>query len=412
MPDDMAQQAATPTPSHTWPGMPRQRDPVIFNASDEQDAEDWLSQYEIVSAHNKWDEADKLGYLHFYLAGVAQLWFNNHQADIPNWSSFKTRFAEVFGRPAVRKLRAEQRLRGRAQRSRETFTSYIEDVVDLCRRINPDMSDTDKIRHIMKGIEDDAFHMLVAKNPQTVAEVTQYCQSYDELRRQRISTRHPSFDTATTSALTVGAVSTEETSLMQQIQQFVREEVARQLSIVPYIPASAHTLTPTLRKAIEEQVSDALPSTYHHSPTSAPLTYAEVARRPSLSLPLGTDPARQANAFYAARPPVRPDPPPFHRPAPPSSNPWRTPDNRPICYSCRLPGHVARFCRRRDFRQGASEEGYGYYRTEPPQSSCSHPTSDTSSSNRRGFDRHRSPSPRRRSISPMVRRPPPVPAEN
>lgn len=87
--------------------MPRQRDPVIFNATDDQGAEDWLSQYEIVSAHNKWDDTDKLGYLNFYLAGVAQLWFNNHKADIPTWSSFKTRFAEVFGRPAVRKLRAD-----------------------------------------------------------------------------------------------------------------------------------------------------------------------------------------------------------------------------------------------------------------------------------------------------------------
>uniref|UniRef100_A0A131YNA3 Uncharacterized protein n=1 Tax=Rhipicephalus appendiculatus TaxID=34631 RepID=A0A131YNA3_RHIAP len=69
-------------------------------------------------------------------------------------------------------------------------------------------------------------------------------------------------------------------ALMQHIQQFVREEVARQLSLVPYVPTSAHTLTPTLRKAIEEQVSDALPPTYHPSPISAPLTYAEVARRP------------------------------------------------------------------------------------------------------------------------------------
>lgn len=74
----------------------------------------------------------------------------------------------------MRKLRAEQRLRGRAQNSGENFTAYIEDVVDLCRLINPSMSEADKIRQIMKGFEDDAFHMLVAKNPQTVADVIQH----------------------------------------------------------------------------------------------------------------------------------------------------------------------------------------------------------------------------------------------
>lgn len=70
----------------------------------------------------------------------------------------------------------------------------------------------------MKAIEDDAFQVLIAKNPQTVTDVVQYCQNYDELRKQRISTRLLSSDTANMLALTVGAVSTGTTMLMRQIQ--------------------------------------------------------------------------------------------------------------------------------------------------------------------------------------------------
>lgn len=191
----------------------------------------------------------------------------------------------------MRKLRAEQRLRGRAQNSGENFTAYSEDVVDLCRLINPSMSEADKIRQIMKGFEDDAFHMLVAKNPQTVADVIQLCQSYDELRKQRISTRRSNFDTTNILALTVRDDSVDHSSLLQQIQQFVREEVARQLSLVSCILKPTQSLAPSLRHAIQQQVSEALPiiaqcpmpHAQQHPPVSAPLTYAE--RQPGLGLP-------------------------------------------------------------------------------------------------------------------------------
>lgn len=68
----------------------------------------------------------------------------------------------MFGRPELRKLRAEQHLRGRAQLQGEGFASCIEDVLDLCKRLNPLMSEGEKIRHILKWIDNDAFKMLMA----------------------------------------------------------------------------------------------------------------------------------------------------------------------------------------------------------------------------------------------------------
>lgn len=153
---------STPTPI-VCPGVVRLRDPSIFNCTDDQDVEDWLVSYERVSTHNNWDDQIKLDSMIFYLAGVANLWFRNHEADLTTWSQFTTNFTEVFGRPAVRKLRAEQRLRERAQQSGENITSYIEDVVDLCKRVDRTMAEADRIRHILKGIDDDAFQMLLAK---------------------------------------------------------------------------------------------------------------------------------------------------------------------------------------------------------------------------------------------------------
>ncbi|XP_077486710.1 uncharacterized protein LOC144098012 [Amblyomma americanum] len=170
-------------------GTPRQRDPAVFSGLGDSDVEDWVASYERVSTDNRWDDAMKLNNVIFYLADIANLWFRNHDADIATWSTFKTSFTEVFGRPGVRKLRAEQRLRERAQQPDETFTSYIEDVVDLCKRVNSDMTEADKIQTIMKGIDEDAFQMLLAKQPATMASVISLCQSYEELRKQRVLTR-------------------------------------------------------------------------------------------------------------------------------------------------------------------------------------------------------------------------------
>ncbi|KAH8039252.1 hypothetical protein HPB51_005498 [Rhipicephalus microplus] len=65
-------------------GVPRQRDPPIFRGNDEQDVEDWLVEYEIVNASNKWNACDQLTNVRFYLADVASLWFKNHEGEITN----------------------------------------------------------------------------------------------------------------------------------------------------------------------------------------------------------------------------------------------------------------------------------------------------------------------------------------
>ncbi|XP_077528456.1 uncharacterized protein LOC144140817 [Haemaphysalis longicornis] len=173
------------------PGTVRQRDPPFFNGTDDQDAEDWLATFERVSTHNNWHDKHKQNNVSLSFTGVAETWYKNHGSDLRTWSDFKTEFTKVFGRPALRKLRAEQHLRERPQRTNESFTSYIEDILDLCKRANNDMTEEGKIKHILKGIDDDAFQMLLAKNPRTVAELINACQEFDELRGERALTRKP-----------------------------------------------------------------------------------------------------------------------------------------------------------------------------------------------------------------------------
>ena len=421
MPQDAAQQTP-PLATSTCPGVPRIRDPPIFTGADSTDVEDWLAIYERVSIPNKWDEEGKLSNLVFYLAGVASLWYNNHASDFATWSDFKTAVISVFGRPAVRKLQAEQRLRERSQQAGESFTSYIEDVLDLCKKANGTMSESDKIRNVMKGIDDDAFTMLLAKNPGTVAEVITLCQSYEELRRQRSMTRRSPSRDAELAGL---AAISDQAALLAEVKSFVREEIARQVSLLafahpPHVQQSSTTLLPPLRRAIEQEIAEVMPE-YHPQPpapapqsyppvvartpqvipSAAPMSYAEAAARPPF-FEAGV-PATYADAI--PRPRLQPTMQSFQQPTrqsrpatwagPTPANRWRTPDNRPICFACGYAGHVARYCQRvqppRVASPVTSQSSRAFYDPPPLMSPTSRPPPAT----------RRSPSPRRRSLSPM-----------
>ena len=372
-----------------------QRDPPIFSGSGESDVEDWLLRYERVGASNKWDDQMKLGYVQFYLADIAQLWYHNHEAEIPTWAAFKTSVTDVFGRPTVRKLHAEQRLRQRAQQPGENYTGYIEDVLNLCNRVNSAMTEEEKIRHILKGIEDGAFQMLLARNPTTIAALVSLCQSFDELRRQRAIARQALTTPDTLSSLQLAARPADQQPLLSTIKDFIREEVARQLSLLPLTHEPAQALAADLQHAIRTQVAEALPPILQQPPVTAPLTYAAVAARPQQPMPysrpvmpphpLPTTVNAASHTF------ARPSTPFYRRP-----DAWRTPDNRPICFACGIAGHVARYCR----QCPSSFDAVG----RPVASSSRTPPRYTLD-DQRPYANHRSPSPRRRSLSPMRRGP-------
>lgn len=420
-------------------GSLRQHDPPSFTGSDDIDAEDWLSTFERVSTHNRWDDVAKLNNVSFCLDKLAESWFHNNEPKMQTWSAFKTRFLAAFGRPALRKLNAEQRLRVRAQQDNESYTSYIEDIVDLCKRVDPAMPESEKVRHVLKGIEEFAFQMLLNKNPQTVDEITTWCLSYDELRKQRVVTRqrtspHEECSRGCLSSLTMPH---DLSSLLPHIEEFVRAQIARQLALLPSVHERlpSPSLPSTVRRVLREQVAEVLPPVRQPTLVPAPVV-ATVAPpvappfEPQVTVPLEQPVAApiappmtmavppaipgalpfsyasvvqqlQPGAFQAYQYVRDPRATPYPRLPPEPLNPWRTSDNRPICYACCMPGHVARLCRRRP--PPASD-----VHRVPPYGSQSYYTHgdlgqapNSSSADRPPFSSRRSFSPRRRSPSPM-----------
>lgn len=128
---------SAPPAGPIWSVTAPQRDPQVFSGLRGEDVEDWLDQYDRVSACNHWDESHKLRYVAFYLGQVAQTWFFNHERDFPDWPAFTAQLRQIFGTSAGRSEVAKQKLATRIQGADESYISYV---LALCRRAQSDMS--------------------------------------------------------------------------------------------------------------------------------------------------------------------------------------------------------------------------------------------------------------------------------
>lgn len=304
----------------------RQRDPQIFDGSPDADVDDWLKNYERVSHYNHWDDSFKLANVVFFLKDTALRWFDNHEETINSWEGFKTAFADVFGKPQHRKQQARDQLLRRYQRPTETSTAYIEDVLRLCRRVDAEMAEDEKIRHLFKGISQELFSVVAPKAPATTECLIAECRQYEELDSARISKKP--FERLPE----VSQVTTPDTNLASLIRTIIREEL--RTFVAQLQPSSDEHQTNTDVHGIKDAIQSELRAALGHvTPAASP--YA-----PAAPVPTSICAYQSIPATYAA------PTPPWTQPQP-RTNIWRTPDQRPVCYYCHTPGHILRYCRRR-----------------------------------------------------------------
>ncbi|CAN8002491.1 unnamed protein product [Ixodes pacificus] len=147
----------------------RPRDPPSFHGFPQEDADDWLEQFERVAAFNRWSSEQKLNHVFFALEDSARTWFENQKRLLITWDSFTACFLEAFS-TVLRKERAEVLLQTRLQHPNETVVVFVEEMKRLFRRADPDMAEDKKLRILMRGVKEQLFAGLVRNPPKTIAE--------------------------------------------------------------------------------------------------------------------------------------------------------------------------------------------------------------------------------------------------
>ncbi|UYV66261.1 hypothetical protein LAZ67_4001049 [Cordylochernes scorpioides] len=288
------------------------RNPPNFSGKGSELAHLWLKDYSRVAAYIGWDESMCLANVFFFLEGAARCWFDNVEESITTWNTFKEVFTRTFGDKGDYTRRIESSLKVRAQKPDESVELYIQDELNLCRQLNPNMSEEDRVGHLMKGVAENIYRALLAIEVTTTGEFTQHCRRIEKLNKNRISSvrfeRIP----------TVSAINENEYHpLKEMIREIIREELRS-------APNELDNLPPP--QGLEDRVWQRVEQNL------APIDKAPVfhSGRAVKNFRRG-----QQNAEEAVRR---------------KTDEFRTRENIPICFYCNRPGHVAKHCwdRRRD----------------------------------------------------------------
>ncbi|XP_077522936.1 uncharacterized protein LOC144133634 [Amblyomma americanum] len=203
-----------------------QREPRTFHGETEEDVVEWLRHYERCSKYNRWNSTARLYNVVFFFAGKALTWFDNHEEILTTWSRFVEEISKSFGDTLAKKERAEQQLSQRAQLPGETCTRYIEEVLKLCRTVNRQMLEDDKVGHLLKRIAEDVYHFLISRDTlDTVADVIKQCRAFEALKARRIAPKFGRLSNVTTVASVDVPYPEDIASIVRRI---VREELAAQ----------------------------------------------------------------------------------------------------------------------------------------------------------------------------------------
>ncbi|UYV63051.1 hypothetical protein LAZ67_2002979 [Cordylochernes scorpioides] len=291
------------------------RNPPTFSGESAQDPQKWIKMFERVAKYNKWDETQSLANVVFYLEGTAAQWFDNNKDIINSWTQFKIDLCEVFGQKEELTRRAEMTLKTRAQKPGETTESYIQEILSLCSRVNPEMEEEKKVGHLMKGIAEDFYQALIVKDPTTVDELVKFYRQLENMKQRRIKrTRYERLPNVT-------PISSDfEEDLALKIRRIVQEELQKIMPKMSEVEPFRTTDVNSLEAIVKEEVQQVL----------APITRRSIQS--------------QRRRMFVPRFRRQDDYTPY---APRTSDQWLTVDNQPICFHCGKPGHVLRYCRER-----------------------------------------------------------------
>ncbi|UYV71888.1 hypothetical protein LAZ67_9000886 [Cordylochernes scorpioides] len=119
-----------------------------------------------------------------------------------------------------------ENLKTRAQGKEETSDSYIQDVLHLCREVNPAMMENEIVAHLTKGISEEIYQSIIILDIASIDEFIKWWRKIEASNKKRVKKRVV-FDRLPN----VAAIDSADSESMEDlIRRIVREEVHRALN--------------------------------------------------------------------------------------------------------------------------------------------------------------------------------------
>ncbi|CAF4533101.1 unnamed protein product [Rotaria sp. Silwood2] len=139
--------------------------PTYFRGS-KGDVHEWLEKLEQRFQMTKWNNEQKLQYISIHLQDDAYRWWTQTSTTIKSWSLFTEAVIKTFGSTKVQELAFEQ-LKWYKQTVNQTITQYYDKIIELCKKVDPVMPDSLKLKYLMAGIKESLKIHVVLQDPKT-----------------------------------------------------------------------------------------------------------------------------------------------------------------------------------------------------------------------------------------------------
>lgn len=146
-----------------------------FSGYPSDDAERFLKNIKNITKAND-DSTDQslLEIARGKLTQSAGAWFDDNESQFTKWSDFEIAFRNRYFSTTMISAKFEK-LSQRTQRYDESITAYFDDVITLCKEIDPKMQDTTIIQHLMKGINPE-FRKELTRRQSSVSTIKEFLQ--------------------------------------------------------------------------------------------------------------------------------------------------------------------------------------------------------------------------------------------
>lgn len=106
------------------------------------------------------------------LTQTAGSWFDDNESQFTKWSDFETAFRNRYFSTTIVSAKFDK-LSQRKQRYDESVTAYFDEIITLCREVDPKMPDTIIIQHLMKGINPE-FRKELTRRQSTISTLQEF----------------------------------------------------------------------------------------------------------------------------------------------------------------------------------------------------------------------------------------------
>lgn len=158
-----------------------------------EDVSDWLEGFKRKCDQVQLPDDQRLIIATDLFKGTAKIWYDTQKESIEDWGTLETKMIDYFTLiSGSDPFQLEQKLYNRIRRPNESAIDYTHNVLKLCARVNKQMEEKTRLKHLAKGLDAYAKAHMDVKDPQNTEEFLVALIKFDQWQLEgKIQQRKP-----------------------------------------------------------------------------------------------------------------------------------------------------------------------------------------------------------------------------